>query len=516
MQSSIPKISSANHAVNFISNLTLTGEQSQKPFSLLPWQEAALRKLFGTLTPEGKRQFTRSLWFLGRKGGKTELAAAVVLFCLFGLAEPGQEIVSAAADREQAGRVFKACAQMVRSDPFLSELCIIRESKKEIELPQKFSTYKALSADSGNKDGRNISFCICDEIHSWKAKQGKELWDVLGSSFGARSNPLFLSITTAGVFNPNHFAFMEWQHAMAVAADPTIDPTFLPVLFQAAPDDDWTDEATWHKAMPGLSQGCPKIEFIRSEFNRARLIPSEEGKFRRYYLNQWVNRTDSFFDMDEWDACPNQIDFEKLKGAYCIGGFDGSLTNDITAFVLLFMVDGVFTVIPYFWIPSAKANERTGRKSDPVDYHLWKEQGFVRFCSGKTINTEQVRKEIKDICRDYRVEIVGLDPLPLIEFANELEDDGFLVRGVRQGLITMTEPTRKLQKLILDHKINHGGHPVLRWMAENTIVRNEDLGCRPAKTKSKDKIDGISALLTSLAVWIGENPESRASGFSAF
>lgn len=513
---SIPKNAAANHAVNFIQNLTLTGEQSGKPFKLLPWQENGIRQLFGTLK-ENRRQFTRALWFIARKSGKTELAAAIVLYCLFGLAEEGQEIVSAAADREQAGRVFKAAAQMVRSDQFLSDHCIIRESKKEIELPHKFSTYKALSADSGNKDGRNISFCICDEIHSWKAKQGKELWDVLGSSFGARSNPLFLSITTAGIFNPNHFAFHEWQHAMAVAADPSIDPTFLPVLFQAAPDDDWTSEETWHEAMPGLRFDCPKIDFIRSEFNRAKLIPSEESKFRRYYLNQWVNRTDSFFDMEEWDACPKEIDLEKLKGAYCIGGFDGSISNDITAFVLLFNVDGIFTVLTFFWIPEAKANERTGRKSDPVDYHLWKEQGFIRFCSGKTINTDEVREQIKDICKDYRVELLGLDPLPLTEFANELESDGFLVRGVRQGFITMSEPTRKLQKLILDHKINHGGHPILRWMAENTIVRTDELGnMRPAKSKSKDRIDGISALLTALAVWIGENPENRASGFSSF
>ncbi len=510
------KTSAADHAVQFISNLTLTGEKSGEPFRLLNWQEEAIRKLFGTLTKEQKRQFTRSLWFIPRKGGKTELAAAIVLLCLFGLADEGQEIVSAAADREQAGRVFKAAAQMVRSDPYLANHCIIRESKKEIELPHKFSTYKALSADSGNKDGRNISFCICDEIHSWKQKQGKELWDVLGSSFGARSNPLFLSITTAGVYNPNHFAFHEWQHAMSVKENPDVDPSFLPIIYQADTEDDWTDEKIWHKAMPGLKEGCPKIDFIRSEFNRAKLLPSEENKFRRYYLNQWINRTDSFFDMEEYDNCPNKIDMEKLKGAYCIGGFDGSITNDVTAFVLLFNVDGVFTVLPYFWIPSAKANERTGRKSDVVDWHEWKKQGFVRFCEGKTINTEQVRAEIKEIIKPYKMELLGLDPLPLIELANELEEDGLMVRGVRQGLITMTEPTRKLQKLILDHKINHGGNPVLRWMAENTIVKNEDLGCRPAKTKSKDKIDGISALLTALAVWIGENPDSRASGFSTF
>lgn len=516
MKQNVPYNAEANHVVDFISNLTLTGEKSGQPFLLQEWQEEALRKLFGTLDEKGNRQYKKSFWFLPRKSGKTELAAALVVYMLFGIGESGQEIVSSASTRHQAGRIFKAASQMIRQDEYLSDMCLIRESKKEIEIPHKFSKYMALSADS-KKSGENISYCIVDEGHEHPQQKGKELWDVLQSSFGARTNPLFLSISTAGVYNPNHFFYQEWEYAEKIRKNPQLNPNYLPVMFQADANDDWGSEAVWHKAMPGLKFGCPRIEFIREQYNEAKHLPSAENSFRRFYLNQWVNKEDAFFDLTEYNKCPNKIDLEQLKGKLFYGGYDGSSTTDITSFVLICESDGVLNILPYFWIPEHKASQRTGKLNDQVDYHKWHKEGLVRFCKGKTIDENQVRKDIGEICDGLNVEIIGVDPFQSQSIVNGLENDGFICRAVRQGFLTMNSPMKELEKRILEHKINHGDNPVLRWMAGNTVIEQDSLNnIRPTKKKSRDKIDGISALLTAMAIYLGENSELQTSGFSAF
>src|SRR5690348_8699584 len=97
----------ADRAVRFINNLTHTGGNNEgKPFELRDWQDDIIRRLFGTLKPDGTRQYETCFLFLPRKQGKTELSAAIMIYCLLGQGKRGQEIYSAAADRRQAAKLF--------------------------------------------------------------------------------------------------------------------------------------------------------------------------------------------------------------------------------------------------------------------------------------------------------------------------------------------------------------------------------------------------------------------------
>jgi len=63
----------------------------------------------------------------------------------------------------------------------------------------------------------------------------------------------------------------------------------------------------------------------------------------------------------------------------------------------------------------------------------------------------------------------------------------------------MSPPTKELMKLTLEQKIAHGGHPVLRWNADNIHIRQDTAGnIKPDKEKSTEKIDGIVALIMAL------------------
>ena len=186
----------ADWAIEFIARLTHTkGEWAGKPFQLQKWQKMFLKELFGRVKRDGLRQYQTAYLEIPRKNGKSELAAAIALFLLFGDNEPGAEIYSAAADREQASLVFNAAAYMVRNDPVLSDMCKIIDSQKRIVFYETASFYRAISAEAYSKHGFNAHAVIYDEIH---CAPNRELWDVLSTSMGARTQPLMLGITTAG------------------------------------------------------------------------------------------------------------------------------------------------------------------------------------------------------------------------------------------------------------------------------------------------------------------------------
>ena len=212
----IPRNKQADHAVKFFNNLTLTGDYSNKPWKLRPWQEEIIRRIFGTLDKRSRRKISKVMLLLGRKNGKSQLAAGLALYCLFCF-PPGQQIISAAGSREQAARVYDMAVQMIRADSFLADLCTIVPSQKRIVIEGKHSFFVSLSSDASNAHGYNPSVVIADEIHAWKKH---ELWDALTSGFGARKEPLLIAITTQpadrhcfAVLSPqeeHHFVFFAF------------------------------------------------------------------------------------------------------------------------------------------------------------------------------------------------------------------------------------------------------------------------------------------------------------------
>ncbi len=278
----------ADRVIKFISNLTHgKGSWAGQPFRLRPWQEVIVRQLFGTLRDDGQRHYRTALLMLPRKNGKTELAAALALYGLLGDGEAGAEVVSAAADRDQAARVFEAAAMMVRADPELEAACEVVESQKRIVHRASNSVYRALSADVPGKHGLNPSLIIYDELH---AAPNRDLWDVLTTSQGARRQPLCLAISTAGYDRESILAEV-YSYACSVRDGEIDDPTFLPVIYEAPDDADWTDEAVWRDCNPALGD-FRSLEEMRVSFRRAKEIPAQQNTFRRLYLNRAVGASD--------------------------------------------------------------------------------------------------------------------------------------------------------------------------------------------------------------------------------
>jgi phage terminase large subunit-like protein len=233
-----------------------------------------------------------------RKGGKSELAAAFAIHGLMFDGEIGAEVYSAAADKDQAALVFNVAAQMIRNDPELEADVEIIDSQKRIVHRKSGSFYRAISAEAYSKHGFNASRVIYDELH---AAPSRELYDVLTTSMGARAQPLLIAISTAG-YDRHSILWELYCHAKKVLENPSIDPTFLPIIYEMPRDADWTDEREWKKCNPALGD-FRSLEDMRIACERAKEIPAQENTFRRLFCNQWTEQAARWIQMSAWDAC---------------------------------------------------------------------------------------------------------------------------------------------------------------------------------------------------------------------
>uniref|UniRef100_UPI002591AEB5 terminase large subunit domain-containing protein n=1 Tax=uncultured Varibaculum sp. TaxID=413896 RepID=UPI002591AEB5 len=288
----------ADFAVAFIEALKHTkGRWSGKPFKLIDWQEQIIRDLFGVVKPDGFRQFTTAYVEIPKKQGKSELAAAIALLLCCGDGEERAEVYGCAADRQQASIVFEVAADMVRMCPPLAKRVKILRSQKRIIYSPTNSFYQVLSAEAYSKHGFNISGVVFDELHT---QPNRALFDVMTKGSGdARTQPLYFLITTAGT-DTHSICYEQHQKAQDILAGKKHDPTFYPVIYGAAQDDDWTDEAVWHKANPSLDVTVP-IQKVRDACNSARQNPAEENTFRQLRLNQWVKQSVRWMPMNTWN-----------------------------------------------------------------------------------------------------------------------------------------------------------------------------------------------------------------------
>ena len=331
------------------------------------------------------------------------------------------------------------------------------------------------------------------------AQPNRKLFDVMTKGSGdARMQPLYFLITTAGN-DTKSICYEIHQKAKDIIEGRKIDHTFYPVIYGADESDDWTDPETWKKANPslGITVGIDKV---RDACESAKQNPGEENAFRQLRLNQWVKQAVRWMPMDRWDKCAFATSEDDLEGRVCYGGLDLSSTTDITALVLAFppeYEDDKYIILPYFWIPEDNLDLRVRR--DHVPYDVWERQGFLQTTEGNVVHYGYIEKFIERLGERYNIREIAFDRWGAVQMVQNLEGMGFTVVPFGQGFKDMSPPTKELMKLVLEEKVAHGGHPVLRWMMDNIFIRTDPAGnIKPDKEKSTEKIDGAVATIMAL------------------
>lgn len=490
----------AERAVQFFARLLRhsKGKWAGEPFILADWQRVnIIEPLFGWLTPEGVRRFRTAYIEVPKKNGKSTLAAGVGMYLLVGDGEPGAEIYTAATKIKQAAIVHDEAVRMVQASPALSKRLRINFTTKVISFDAMNSKYEALAADAQGSEGLNIHGLICDELHVW---QGREYWDALRFGGIARRQPLRFTITTAGVYNKASLGWEQHQYALDVQGGQAENTAHLVFIACADPKDDWQLPETHRKANPAYGTVIDPVE-IAEAAAEVRNKPAELNSFLRYRLNIWTEQLDRVVDMHAWDECGAEFNEDDLVGRRCHGGLDLSSKKDLTAFVLIFPPDepdGLWLVLPRFWVPQEAASER--ERADQVPYMTWARQGFLNLTPGVRTDYECIREQIESDRKRFDVVDIGADPWNLEYLRQRLDPSGELIREYSQQLKDMSPPMKELiHGLVPERRLAHRGHPVLRWNAANLAAyqdANENI--RPDKKRSKDRIDGVVALIMAL------------------
>lgn len=488
------------------------GIYAGQPFALASWQrEEIIKPLFGNVNENGLRNYRTAYISVARKNGKSELAAGIALYLLLADGEQGAEIYGAACDREQASIVFNVAAEMVRRSAVLSKMCKVIDSRKTITVPKTGSFYRAIPADAAGAHGYNAHGIVFDELH---AQPSRDLWDVLTTSTGARTQPLVFAITTAG-FDRQSICWEQHTYAEKVLNGTVEDPRYFAWIRSVPEDADWSAEKNWYLANPGLGD-FRDIDEMRTMARRARETPALENTFRQLYLNQWTQSESRYIPLHKWDASAGEVNVEALRGRECYAGLDLASTTDIAAMVLVFppREGDIFKVLPFFWIPEESMVER--ERKDRVPYSAWVRKGLVYPTPGNVIDHAFIRQTMNELADKYFIKEVAFDRWGAVQLVTQLQDDGFNMVQFGQGFASMSAPTKELLSLVLQERLHHGGHPVLRWMCDNLVVRRDPAGnVKPDKEKSSEKIDGIVALVMALDRAI-KQPASGPLGVYAF
>lgn len=498
------------------------GQLAGEPFILEPWQQAVVANLIGwkrfdSLGREVRR-YRECLIYVPRKNGKSPWIAALGLYIFFCDGEKGAQCYVAAGEREQAGMLFRHAKFMVENEPELSSRCAIyggnasAGQSKSIVQEQDGSFLRVISADADTKHGGNTHLAMIDELH---VQPNRNLVDVLRTSMSSqnRKQPLFIYITTAD-FSRQSICNEVHSHASKVRDGDISDPAFLPVIYEAKREDDWSDPKVWQKANPNL--GVSKSwDYMERECKLAQQNPAYLNTFLRLDLNIQTDTDVCAIPMDRWDLGSEKFDESILFNRECMAGLDMSSTTDITAFVMLFkpiIEGGKWLVVPRFWIPGENAERRAVK--DRVPYPTWISQGLITAHEGNRLDYGFIRKDINKLRERFNIRSIAVDPWNATQLALELQGDGFEMMEFRQGFGSMTGPTKELLAMIGAGQICHGGNPVLRWMASNAATLEDPAGnLKFDKSKSTERIDGIVSLTMAVGQWIGSAGSDVLDGY---
>lgn len=469
------------------------GQWAGHSFELEAWQlEYLVAPVFGWKHPDGSR-IIRTVWFeVPRKNGKSTISSGLALVLLCADGEMGAEVYAAAGSREQAKIVFGEARKMALATPALRNGLEILTNA--LVAPKTGSVLRALSRMAEAAHGLNVHGGIVDEVHVHKSRH---LIDAIETGTGARSQPLIIFVTTANDGDETTIYAEKHNYAVQLAKGVVHDPTFYGAIWAAEDTDDPFAESTWRKANPGLGTTV-SLEYVRKEAARAKSIPAYFPSFCRLTLNRRIRAENRAMSIADWDASAGLVVPERLEGRVCYGGLDLSSTQDITAFELVFPNDdGTYEVLSHFWTPGETLAERERR--DQAPYQHWVDQGVMTATPGAVIDTRQVARDIIRMGERFDIREIAYDRWGASETRLNLEDAGLAVVDMGQGYASMSAPTKGLLDLVVSRKLRHGGHPVLRWMADNLVVRTDPSGnMKPDKEKSRQKIDGMSALIMAL------------------
>ncbi|RPK06524.1 hypothetical protein BSBH6_00147 [Bacillus subtilis] len=448
----------------------------------------------------GYRRFKKVYWQVGRKNTKTQSLACVGSYEGMANDEYMSEVYIGATKTEQA----KICWNEIKAQIMQADLLNKPEKKYriaygKIEHPKTQSKIEALSKDAGKTgDGFSPQCGIIDEYHAHKTS---EIYDVLASGMAARAQPLMMIITTAGFELNNPCYRVEYDYVSRILDPNKVEQNeqYFVMINELDKGDDVKDEKNWIKANPIVAANEHGLNYLRGELEVALAVPEKMRNFMTKNMNIWVNmRENGYMDMQAWTDCGSDK-IPDLKNRECYVGIDLSKTIDLTAASFIFPLDdGSFAVESHGFMPEDTFHERM--KTDNVPYDLWKNKGWLTTTDGAVVDYDYIRAYIKKMEKEngWRIKEIGYDPYNATQFAQQMEADGYTMVEIRQGVATLSEPTKDFRAKVKAKKIIHPKNDLLTWAMGNAVTKMDaQENIMLDKSKSTQRIDPAAALINA-------------------
>lgn len=484
-----PPMTRAEAVATFLERLTITsGDLAGTKLKLRPWQAEAVRELYAT-DEQGHRSVRTAVASMGRKGGKTTFCAAL---CLVHLAGPEArsrgQVVSGAADRQQAGIIYSELRAFALADPELSDRINFRLHSKEAEDFITGSTFTTLSSDAKKAHGLSPSFAVCDEVAQWLRP---DLLDALRTGQGAIAEPLLIAISTRSP-DPDNPLEQLLSYAEDVRSGVIVDPAFASFVWSAPLDLDPFDEATWHTANPDMTE--TRLRDIRAQVMQVKRLPSLLPAFNAFVLNKPTAVDARFISPQDWDACSDGAD----ASGPCFGGLDlAGGASDLAAVSLYWPETKLLRV--WAFMPAGRID--AAETTDRAPYRQWAAAGHIVVTPGRAIDRAWLGNWIAEKTEGLELVSIAADRWMLADFQQQTDREGLSLplEPHGQGFRDMSPSVGALERLVLDARLRHEGNPLLRWAIANSSVELDPAGNRKlSKLRSRGRIDPAVAAIMAI------------------
>ena len=468
-----------------------------QPFILELWEKALLECAYGfKMADSGLRRFNEVVLLIARKNGKTTFVAGIDLAEFF-LSSGGTDIVCASNTNEQASILFEEINNMREQSKALRNEKRSRKNIFYIYSPTNKNKIKKLSAQSRNKDGYNIEVGCIDEVHEMT---DSKVYDAIKQSQSTKREPLIFIITTEGT-TVDGFLDNKLDYCRKMIKGEIDDIRILPWLYTQDSDEEiFSDPSSWQKSNPSIGTIKTRSYFedmmvkARNDLATRVTMMCKDFNIKQLESGSWL----TYLDLNN----ETKYKLDDLRDSYAIGGVDLSSTTDLTAAVLLIIKGGKKYVIPHFFMPSELIAQRV--QEDKIPYDIWVKKGLATLTEGNQNDFSLVTQWFLKMVREYGIRPlwIGYDPWNSQYWVKEMEDSGFTMEKIRQGIYTLSEPMKQLEGDLKNKLVIYDNNPILKWCFSNTQAKVDVNGnIQPSKLNSKLKrIDGCVALIIAYAV----------------
>lgn len=490
----------AGKAIRFVQTFCRHHEGALAPqlVKLELWQKAFLSVVFGVVDQNGLRQFREVVCIVARKNGKTLFAAAIAEYCTFLDGEYGARVYFAAPKLEQAALCYDAYFQMIDKDPELSSLAKRRRS--DIYIASTNSSAKPLAFSAKKSDGLNISLCVADEIASWPGEQGLKFYEVIKSSFGARLQPILLSISTAGYINEGIYDELM-RRCTRVLLGESPERRLAPFLYTIDDISKWDDINELQKSNPNLGVSV-SVDYLLEEIAVARGSLSKKAEFLTKYCNVKQNSSQAWLNaQDVQMASGGPLCLSDFENCYCVGGIDLSRTTDLTACTAVIEKSGRLYVFCQFFLPAQRIEEATAR--DGLPYGAYAKRGILTLSGDNFVDYRDCFAWFCNLVEEHRIYPlkIGYDRYTAQYLVQDMAQYGFHMDDVFQGY-NLTPVIRETEGLMRDGVFCIGNNDLLKAHLLDTALKTEaESGkSKMVKISANAHIDGAAALLDAMCV----------------